>query len=95
MHALNAQGKCVIHSITELALRMEGVLLNQKKLDFPSLFLQLDWIQGLAPLPLPLHLYLTLYLDRDRDCHLGRLQGADCSVTEQTSLIRQNTDVPF
>lgn len=94
MHAWNAQGECVIHSITEFAVQMEEVL-NHKKLDFPSLFLQLDWIQGLAALSLPLHLYLTLYLDRDRDCHLGRLQGADCSVAEQTSLIRQNADVPF
>lgn len=91
----NAQAKCVIRSITEIAGQAAGVLPNHKKLDFPSLFQQLDSIQGLPPPLLPLHLYLTLHLDRDRDCHLGRLQGADCSVTEQTSLIRQNTDVPF
>lgn len=95
MHPRNAQGKCVIHSIAEIAGRAEGVLVNHKKLDFSSVFLQLDSIQGLPHPPLPLHVYLTLYLDRDRDCHLGRLQGADCSVAEQTSLIRQNTDVPF
>lgn len=90
---------CVIHGITEISKPAVGELLNHKKLDFPSLFLELDSIQGLPrrlpPFPLPLHLYLTLYLDRDRDCHLGWLQGADCSVAEQTSLICQNTDVLF
>ncbi|KAI9540786.1 hypothetical protein NQZ68_037717 [Dissostichus eleginoides] len=55
---------------------------NVTKAELDFLFLQLDLLQGL-PL-IPFHLYLTLHLDRDKDCHLGRLQGADCSATEQT-----------
>ncbi len=97
MHPWNAQGKCVIHSITEIAGRAEEVLLNHKKAGLSLSVSAAGFDTGITPPPLPhpLHLYLALYLDRDRDCHLGRLQGADCSVAEQTSLFRQNTDVPF
>lgn len=61
------------------------MLPNHKKLDFPPLcFCSRIRYRDYPPVlpPTPLHLYLTLYLDHDRDCHLGRLQGADCSVAE-------------
>lgn len=69
--------------------RQGSEIVKLQKPGLSSLSLELDLIQGLSLSSLSLPLTPPLFFDRDRDCHLGQLQWADCTVTEQASLLHR------
>lgn len=56
----NAEGKCVIHSIADIAWQAEGVSLNHKSWTFPLCFC--SWIRYRDYPPLPSFLFIPISL---------------------------------